>query len=388
MISLIDKGDQNHTISAFMAVTLNTLQLKDFRNHRSLELVVDSQQLILIGCNAMGKTNIIEALQLTTMLRSFRTSHWQEVVFFGGEQAVIQTDFNQNERRVELELVIREGRRVYSLNDKQRPRDELLGLIPAVLFVPDDLDIVKGPAERRRSMIDGIGQQLSRTYDHMVSEYQRILRQRNRLLREQQVGGRAPALQESWDESLIKSGAQLLVHRLRLFERLAIKIKARYHELSQGEELECVYEGVSSEINNLQNNTREEIEDIYRAQLVQVCADEQIRCRTLVGPHRDEISFTLDKRNARTFGSQGQQRTIALACKLAELDLVREISGNDPLLLLDDVMSELDTHRRAALLAQLNENVCAVITATDMDYLEPKLLTRAQVVMLDGTTPR
>jgi DNA replication and repair protein RecF len=272
------------------------------------------------------------------------------------------------------------------------------------LFVPEDLALVKGPAERRRSLIDNIGQQLSATYHKISEDYQRVLRQRNRLLKKQweasytgnPINSAHILVQESWDESIIVIGAQLFTHRLRLYKRLSEKAARYYGELSKKEELTSAYvpsfdPAHTDKVKALPltpltslPTTREEAEEALRLQFKELREEEWARGISLVGPHRDEIRFVLDGRDARAFGSQGQQRSIALACKLAELELIREISGNDPLLLLDDVASELDTARRAALLTLLDEDICAVITTTDTDSLGKDLFTRAQVVNLRG----
>ncbi|MDR2196971.1 MAG: AAA family ATPase [Coriobacteriales bacterium] len=429
-----------------MEAVLKNLQLRNFRNHADVSLHAEKQQLILIGKNAVGKTNIIEALQLISMLSSFRTSRWHDIPLSHQDDAdtasdaypesargaVVQAEFDQNGRQLEIKLTINEGRRQYFLNDKKRTRDELMGLIPTVLFVPEDLDIIKGPAERRRSLLDTVGQQLSHTYHKILTDYQRTLRQRNRLLRQQRESGsrfgytgeparppesdgltgytapdepsspdgytgptnsgglrgyasRSTLIQESWDESLITIGAQLFVNRLKLYKRLAEKAAAYYAELSEGERLTSAYIPGFGAVGE---HSRSEVEAAYRQQLDVLRNEERARGSSLIGPHRDEISFAIDGRDARTFGSQGQQRTIALACKLAELDLICEISGNTPLLLLDDVMSELDGRRRSALLTLLNREICAVITATDTDGLDADLLKKAQIIRLHADSER
>lgn len=369
-----------------MSVILKELRLHNFRNHRSFHLKEPRQLIIIIGRNAAGKTNIIEAIQLVTMMESFRNPHWATVVNNNEERAFIQAEFLQNERIIEITMDIEEGRRSYSLNRKKKNRTDLIGLVPAVVFVPDDLTLVKNSAEIRRKLIDDIGQQLSTTYLKIESDYQKTVKQRNIILREYAETRQISPLLESWDENLVSLGALLFTHRIRLYQRYMEKVGPFYNRISNHEEFSSIYIPSFStlddefSVDQLIHMEREEVERWLWKALEDAREREWSRAKTLVGPHRDEILFYLDGHETRKFASQGQQRSIALALKLGQLAILQEISGNQPILLLDDVMSELDESRREALIKAIDGQIQTIITTTDVSCFSEELLENAQII--------
>jgi DNA replication and repair protein RecF len=370
-----------------MPLQLKKLNLINFRSHHKFEIKEPSQLVIITGANASGKTNIIEALQLVSMFESFRSPQWKNVVTEGEKESSVTLSFLQNERDLTIEMRIQEGKRSYFLHNKKRNPSELKGLIPTVLFVPDDLSLVKGMPETRRRLIDDLGKQLSKTYMQIASDYERVVKQRNTILKEQKEQGRGGFAQESWDERLIQLGALLFTHRTRLYIRLMQKAIVYYKKLTN-EKLTDLY--LPSFKKSEKIYTKEElstfdkkaIEALLGELLISVREEEFVRAITLVGPHRDEIQFFINGKNARDFGSQGQQRSVALALKLAELELIEEISGNKPLLLLDDVMSELDEQHKEALLCVIRDGKTTVITATDLKCFNPSIQKNAQIIHL------
>jgi DNA replication and repair protein RecF len=371
-----------------MGLILKRLELCDFRNHQSFLINEPQKLIIIVGRNATGKTNIIEALQLVSMLESFRNPYWQNVVNNNHKEASIQAQFLQNERLIDIRMDIKEGKRVYSLNGKKRVRTALQGLIPAVVFIPDDLSLVKDSSEIRRKLLDDIGQQLSSTYRDILTEYQKTVRQRNVILKEQKESTALSLVLESWDENLFSLGASLFVHRIKLYGRLIEKASEFYAQFSDGETITSTYVPSFSCLNKEYTNeelialTKEQIRELLQHTREYVRGDEWARGKTLVGPHRDEIVFFIGNHEARRYGSQGQQRSIALSLKLAQLAIIQEISGNQPILLLDDVMSELDEKRRSALVEVLVGQMQTIITATDLTFFSEKLLATAQIIEL------
>jgi len=371
-----------------MSVILKELQLHNFRNHHFFSIQQPQQLIIIIGKNAAGKTNIIEAVQLTTMLESFRCPHWSTVVKDNREAAVIKAEFLQNERSLEVQMNVEEGKRSYFLNGKKKNRFDLIGLNPAVVFVPDDLTLVKDSAEVRRKLIDDTGQQLSPTYLRIWADYQKTVKQRNAILKEHFDTSPELPLLESWDENLIILGALLFIHRIKLYRRYMEKVGQYYQQISDNELFSSRYIPSFSEPGAdlldeaLLNMDKEEVEEQLQKTLETVREKEWIRTKTLVGPHRDEIIFYIDGLEARKFASQGQQRSIALALKLGQLALIKEISGNQPILLLDDVMSELDESRREALIKAIDGQIQTIITATDLSCFNESLLQSAQIIEL------
>jgi DNA replication and repair protein RecF len=371
-----------------MGIVLKNLHLSQFRNHLCFSLPEPGRLIIIVGRNASGKTNIIEALQLLSMLESFRNPAWDNVVTKGKTQTAIEAVFLQNNRVLEIRMDVEKGRRSYFLNGKKKNRTELMGLIPAVIFIPDDLALVKDSPEVRRKLIDDIGQQLSPTYLNILTDYQKTVRQRTAILKEQKENGFCSLVLESWDENLLSLGALLFIHRIRLYKRLIDKAAVFYQQFSKNEILTSNYIpsfsrlAISYTIDELVSLEKDEVKELLAQTLKLVRDEEWGRLKTLVGPHRDEIVFFIDGCDVRQFGSQGQQRSVALTLKLAQLALVEEISGNQPLLLLDDVMSELDEVRRAALIQAIDGHIQTIITTTDLSYFDEALLKNAQIVEL------
>jgi DNA replication and repair protein RecF len=368
------------------------------------------------------------------MLDSFRHPEWEDVVLHGQETSVISLECIQNERDITLEMRIIDKKREYNLNGKKKKAFELYGLLPTVLFSPDDLQLIKGSSGARRELLDTLGSQLSRTYAELKRDYQKTLRQKNQLLKEhQQEILREPAILHSWNHNLVKIGSSLLQHRVSLFEKLLNKTTQIFKQLSAAEDLSACYrpsllsylnsnkeeespvflkggedglppkedefEGnpifdrdltTNSHKVNVQNKSypsqipleKREVERLFFEALTLVQEEEIRRGVSLVGPHRDKIDFYINGRDIREFGSQGQQRTLVLAIKMAELEILREIHDNEPILLLDDVMSELDETRRNALLTMIDKKTQTFITTTNLGYFNRALLDKAQVVHL------
>jgi DNA replication and repair protein RecF len=372
-----------------MSVVLNELKLYNFRNHKSFLLRQPKRIVIIIGKNAAGKTNIIEALQLVSKLDSFRKPKWQTVITTGEDIASIEGSFIQNERNLAIKVDFEENTRSYFLNEKKKNRNTIKGLVPAVLFTPDDLVLVKAPSEARRNLVDELGEQLSQTYSQISTDYHKIVKQRNSVLKEQHERVVDPLIQESWDENLIKVGSLLFIHRVRLYKKLVDKASVFYQKLSENEELTSIYRPSFSTENTVFTDAelitldKNDVEELLRCTLKRIQSEELARAKSLVGPHRDEITFFINNYEARQQSSQGQQRSIALALKLAELALIQEINGNQPLLLLDDVLSELDENRRTALIEALDGQLQTIITATDLHGFDESVLKNAQIINLD-----
>jgi len=361
-------------------VRITRVEISDFRNYERLVLEPSPGLTIVVGPNAVGKTNIIEAIQMVTAVRSFRRPEMSELVRWGANAARVYLRAEEGARLLEIQLDIDgDGRRSYLVNGQARRKySEVAGLLPSVVFTPDDLGMVKGPAERRRASVDDLGEQLSATYGSLRRDYGRAVRHRNSLLREG-VEGDALVV---WDEQVAVLGARLVIHRTRLLERIMAAAASRYAQMSDGEVLGYSYEDRCGSI-------REHCPDAaavagaIRSEMKRRSNEERRRAVTLVGPHRDDIVLTLDGRDARSFASQGQQRTIALAWKLAEVAVVEDVLRRKPILLLDDVMSELDAERRAALSEVVSKEIQTVVTTTNTGYFTEEMLERSLLVPID-----
>jgi DNA replication and repair protein RecF len=362
-------------------VHIESIRLKSFRNYSDREIYPSPGLTVLIGINASGKTNVIEAVQIVTSGRSFRRPKWDEVIKWDEDSAMISANLSSATTSSKVEVVIKRGaQRTFRLNGLAKKRvSDVAGILPVVVFTPDDLDLSKGSAEVRRMEVDDLGEQLSKTYGAVRRDYNKVVRHRNVLLREWQA---SDIDLEPWDVQLASLGSKLLVHRRRLLRKIAERAKESYQELSQDEGLTIHYLdrcGLSTSC--LDEEIQIELaEKTIFSTLENRRDEERARRTTLVGPHRDEIIFRLGDRDARAFASQGQQRTIALAWKLAEVDVVEDVAHKKPVLLLDDVMSELDENRRRALTGLVQRNIQTFITTTEEAHFDPELLAEALVI--------
>ena len=376
-----------------MSLHVETLCLDDFRGYSHIAFENLSRLTVIAGPNAVGKTNVVEALQLLCSGTSFRKPSWSETISWGREVARLQARFEGDGRLVEHRLIIRGNERTYEVNGKKKSAAAIRGTCPCVLFIPDDLQMVKASSGMRRGAIDDIGVQLSKNYAQLKSEYQKVLRQRNLLIRD---GVADPLLLESWNESLALNGARLCSNRWRLFSRLAEYMGDIYVELVDDEEV-CLrylpswarFDDEGRQLGDVIDVSQFDLDEAYDVERAQAEIGECLRrysdveCRrktTLFGPHKDEIVFFINGKNARLFASQGQQRTLVLAWKLAELRLVNEIVGQNPVLLLDDVMSELDAAHRGALSKFVEQAAQTFITTANLGYFSDELLSKARVI--------
>lgn len=364
-----------------MPLCIEKIELRDFRNYAEFSIGLSSGLSVVVGPNAVGKTNFIEAIQLVTAGESFRRPRWGDVVRQGADSAKITMRATGDNEVLDVGLVVANNRRSYVVNEKKKRPLELLGKLPCVVFTPDDLFMVKGPAEERRRTLDDTGDQISTSYAELRARYGRLLKQRNAALKKDVGTDHIVVI----TEQLVAAGARLTAHRARLVAKLAEQAAAAYAEMAPGELLcvELVPSWARYGVGADPASEDEAAVAISRA--LSLSADEEIaRQTTTAGPHRDDIRFSLDGKDVRVFGSQGQQRSVALAWKLAEVRVISDILSKRPILLLDDVMSELDKTRRAALTRLLSSTTQTVITTANLQYFERDMLNGALVVELSA----
>ena len=358
-----------------MGLLATELTLTDFRSARERRVELAPATTVLVGPNASGKTNTVEALQMLTAGFSFRKPTPAQLVREGAPRGRVDLRLEGNGRVLDVRCDVEPGRRQFSRNGKKIHAGDVPGNLMSVLFTPDDLALVKRGAQGRRDELDGFGRQSAPGYSRLLTAYGRAVDQRNRLLKEESPD---LGLLDAWDASVALGGAALLHSRLRLFSRLAPKVEAAYESISGAEGLECAYScGLGDDAAEL---SRDELAARFADALAAARADDLRRRQTTVGPHRDDVVFTIDGRDARAFASQGQQRSAVLALKMAEVLLAEEVVGSRPLLLLDDVMSELDAARRDAVVGLLLRGTQAVITTTNLGYFSADDLDGAEVV--------
>lgn len=335
---------------------IKSIELADYRNYDSLVLQFDKGTNILYGDNAQGKTNILEAIFVSATTKSHRGSKDREIVNFEKEESHIRTYLEKEgvETRVDMHLRKNKSKGIAIDGQKIKKAADLLGLCNVVFFSPEDLGIIKnGPAERRR-FVDMELCQLDGFYLYNLNHYNKIINQRNKLLKDMYLN---PDLKETlgiWDMQLVSFGSKIIERRSLFAEQLNEIIYEIHKRLSGGkEELTIIYEpDVSNE--EFEKKLRGNQERDIKAKL------------TSVGPHRDDFSFMVGNVDIRRYGSQGQQRTAALSLKLAEIELVKKVTKENPILLLDDVFSELDSNRQNYLLNSIGE-IQTIITCTGLE---------------------
>ncbi|MBQ1301910.1 MAG: DNA replication/repair protein RecF [Firmicutes bacterium] len=323
------------------------IEIRNFRNYEYCKESFHPSINIFIGENGQGKTSLAEALYIMCLGRSFRTQKDREMIRFGEETSVVRTTVFKNERNVRTEIILnRNEKKTVKINGVRKKRADLAGHILVVEFSPDDLKILKEEPDKRRRFLNREISKLYPGYYEDLAIYTKILLQRNTLLKE---GNTDPSLLSVWNAELIKYGVKLIMRRESFIRRLN-EISSRIHrEITEGkEELSIGYDA-----NVPFDEDPETIEIIFQEKMEAARDTDLLRGITSCGPHRDDLKVTINGIDVRRYGSQGQQRTAAIAIKLAEIQLMEEESGEKPVLILDDALSELDKSRQRYLIEAL-----------------------------------
>lgn len=335
---------------------IESIELKNYRNYRELHMDFSPGTNILYGDNAQGKTNILEAVYVCSTTKSHRGSRDRELIRFEEEESHIKLNVRRDDVPYRIDMHLKKNRaKGIAINGIPiKKASELFGVVNVVFFAPEDLDIIKrSPAERRR-FLDLELCQLDKLYVHSLIQYNKVLLQRNKLLKELVFRPEYEATLDVWDVQLVQYGRELIRCRKGFVEQLNDMVKKTHSQLSGGrEELLLKYEP------NVE-------ESLFEQKLAMNRELDQKLKTTNTGPHRDDICFLIDGADIRRFGSQGQQRTAALSLKLSEIELVRQIVKDYPILLLDDVLSELDGGRQQQLLSGIR-HIQTMITCTGLE---------------------
>ena len=335
---------------------IKSIELQNFRNYEDLNISFDEGTNIFYGDNAQGKTNILEAAYLSGTTKSHKCSKDKEMIRFGEQESHIRTVVVKKDKEYQIDMHLKHNRsKGIAINKVPiKKASELFGIFNVIFFSPEDLDIIKnGPAERRR-FVDMELCQLDKIYVYNLINYNKVLGQRNQLLKDIYMKPELEDTLDVWDMQLAEYGSKVIKRREQFIKDINKIIKPIHRKLTENsEEIEVVYKKSCNE------------DELYNKIIENRKKDIKLKS-TSAGPHRDDILFFNKDINIRTYGSQGQKRTVALSLKLAEIELVKSLINDTPVLLLDDVLSELDSDRQNHLLKSLDE-IQTVITCTGLD---------------------
>lgn len=356
---------------------LTQLDLTDFRNYQRLTVDFESHKIILLGNNAQGKTTLLEAVNLLSTGKGLVANRDADMVRWGASQAVIRSKIKKELTDLSIDMLLRvNGRRAVKIDGlHQRRLADIFGKLLVVLFRSDDLELVRGGPATRRDYLDLMLMQLSGTYYQCWHDYQRVLAQRNALLRSLAEGRDSDAEVAHWDDALIRLGIQIWRWRQRLITAIAGDAAERYLVMSDHQEQLTLRYLPSMPL----DGDVDTWSDRMATMLTSLRRREIARRQSLLGPHRDDLELLLNDRPARLFASQGQQRSIVLALKLAELSHLQRVAQEAPILLLDDVLAELDVKRQNALLNAIGDDIQTLVTTTHLNDFSAQWLRQAAI---------
>lgn len=355
------------------------LKLKNYRNCQDLELDLDSKKILIIGKNAQGKTNILESICFLSTLKSPRTSNNLELINFGANNCEIIAEIEKTGVQISLDFYYdKEKKREIKVNKlKTRPK-EFKNVFSTVLFSTQDLMLLRGTPQDRRDWLDAAISQIYPAYDDRLSKYNKIRVQKNNFLKEYNQN---ETLLEVYNEQLTILGSNIIYLRKKFLKEIEKIAQKKHSAISEKEQLTVFYD------NNFLSEDAVEIEIIaekMKKKLEERKKEEITRGQTLVGPHRDDVIFKINSQESTKFASQGQQRTIVLSLKLAELDIITEKTGEPPVLLLDDVLAELDDIRQNYLLKTIDNNTQTIITSVDTLLFDEKFLEGVKIYKINN----
>ena len=364
---------------------LRDLKLTNYRNCVDLELNLDFNKILIIGKNAQGKTNILESIYILSALKSPRTANNVELINFQSETAEINANLLKSNTDIELDYYYsREKKRELRLNKVKTTPKNFKTVLKTVLFSTADLLLLRGNPSDRKDWLDRAISQIYPAYDDRLSKYDKIRIQKNNLLKEYlKTGSSNDTLLDVYNEQLVIAGSNIIYLRKKFLKEIERIASEKHRIISETEalkiEYDCGFLNGESEL--------EDIANAFKLSLEERKQEELRRGQSCVGPHRDDIIFYINGNEATKFASQGQQRTVVLALKLSELDIIADKAGDDPILLLDDVLAELDDIRQNYLLKSINSNTQTIITSVDTILFEDEFLKDVKIYNIeDGHT--
>ncbi|SES14918.1 DNA replication and repair protein RecF [Gracilibacillus ureilyticus] len=363
---------------------IRTLKLANYRNYEELSTTFDDKVNVFIGENAQGKTNLMEAIYVLGFSKSHRTTKDKELIQWNKNYAKIEGSVYKRKQVFPLEISISNKGKKAKLNHlEQRRLSDYIGALNIVMFAPEDLNLVKGSPQIRRRFIDMEIGQIQPMYIYHLGQFVKILKQRNHLLKQlQKKQQNDRTMLHVLTEQMIEH-ATIIVEKRFIFLKNLQKWASNIHQgISRGlEELMIEYE---TTIPISEDDPKEMIQQIFTDSYKKAEEKEVERGTTLIGPHRDDLLFFVNGKNVQTYGSQGQQRTTALSLKLAEIELIYQEIGDYPVLLLDDVLSELDDFRQSHLLDTIEGKVQTFVSTTSVDGINHETLKKAEIFQVQN----
>ncbi|RDU37246.1 DNA replication/repair protein RecF [Neobacillus piezotolerans] len=363
---------------------IEKLALKNYRNYDSLEIDFENKVNVILGENAQGKTNLMESVYVLAMAKSHRTSNDKDLIRWDEDYAKIEGRIKRKHGSLPMQLVIsKKGKKAWCNHIEQQRLSQYVGNMNVVMFAPEDLNLVKGSPQVRRRFIDMEIGQVSPVYLHGVSQYLKILQQRNHYLKMLQIKKTSDeTMLDILTEQFIQAAVKITAKRFEFLRILETWAQPLHKGISRGiETLEIHY---SPSVNVLEGQDLSKMIEVFEDKFTKVKAREIERGTTLFGPHRDDVLFHVNGRDVQTFGSQGQQRTTALSVKLAEIELIHSEIGEYPILLLDDVLSELDDHRQSHLLNTILGKVQTFVTTTSVEGIDHQTIKEASTFIVNS----
>ncbi len=339
---------------------INKIKINDFRNYNNQEIDLGKNINVFYGENAQGKTNIIEAIFLCSMGKSFRAKQDKEMIKLDKKNANVEIEFFKSDRDSKIKIQLSNKKEVFINGIKIKKLSELLGNLNIVMFTPDDINILKGGPQNRRRFLDIMISQLKPNYMHTLSLYAKTLEQRNNYLKQIKEENKSEELLDIWDEKLAEYAFIISKYRNEFINKIINKIKKIHSEITNNKE-EIKIEYLTECLNKI-----EYLDLLKKRRKLDI-----IKSYTTKGIHRDDFIIYINDKELSTYGSQGQHRTAMLSLKLSELEIIEEEVGEKPILLLDDFMSELDSNRRTHFLEKINDTQ-VIITCTDKIDIENK----------------
>ena len=355
---------------------LKNLKLKNYRNCENVELDFCDFKNLIIGKNAQGKTNILESIYFLSNMKSVRTSNNLDLIKFSEEKTEINANLEKNNTDIEMDFSYNdEKKKTFLLNKVKSTQKDFKQVLKTVLFSTEDLMLLRGAPEDRRKWLDRAISQIYPVYDDRIYKYEKIRIQKNNLLKEEKFDKN---LLDVYNEQLAIAGSNVIYLRIKYLKEIEKIAQKKHSNISEKENLNMYYSSTFE-----LGETVEEISENYKLALNENSEEEKRRGQSLIGPHRDDIIFYINDKDSTKFASQGQQRTIVLSLKMAEIDIIKEKIGTSPILLLDDVLAELDDLRQNYLLNSINADTQTIITSVDTLFFNEEFLKDVKIFKIE-----